>query len=464
MLLYSIQIITCTDMIPRKTREQRNAEIISYQKLRRIPRLTEGSWTYSKAVIEAKARKFVVADGAEYFWNQQTCTGIKRKMRVMYYGKRKDVHLNHILSGHTRALKPTIEEKRASCAKQSATVTARNLGQVNWMEAAGIHAAMKILDPQGLLEVRLLFDGLNADFLLRPSNSTEDAWVPVQMKTGEAHDGCVYLNVKKEDGLPGGKYHGMIIIGAVLDVDRDAVKKTMEVFGAIPGVKVTELFLYGSASDIQGTSSLSPYPRRQQDDKYGDHRFVVGFDVEQRLGRMQSKVQHLVHTIPKVTYEDACCSFGPGTLNVKLNEKRLQEVLNIKALAEVVGIESLRAPALQNFTTDIIWDLGDMSINISLKTATVNNDGSYGGYCFELKAAPYAEHCHVVMAFYKEGTQRTHVSVICARRVYDTNQTCLCWSKSNNSDILDDRIDLRQPDALEQLEVAVAGVLMIEGE
>lgn len=445
-------------MTARKTRAQRNAEAVGRKKSRAIPRVTQGRFTFEKAVIEVEARKFIVADEAEELWDLQSYCSRKRKIRVMHHGSQRDICLDGILSGNTMSCKPTSAGRKASSAKISATRIARDFGQQHWMESAGIHAAMKVLDPQGLLEVCHLPDGLGPDFLLRPVDSTEDAWVPVQMKTAEAHDGCVYLHVDKKDGLPGGIYENMIIVCAILKVDRPAAKKTMQVFGAIPEVEVTELFLYRSASDIP-CPSLNPYPRRKHDDKYGDNRFVFGFDYEERLETIQVDLMHLVRTIPQVTYEEACCSFGPGTLNVNLSEKHEEEVLNIKALAQILGMESLRAPALQNLTTDIIWQLEDVGINISLKTAQVDNDGRHGGYRFSLGTAPYAEHCHVVMVFYKEGTVRTHVSVICAHRVYVPTRATFCWSPTNNADVIEEKIDLRQSDALENLMIAVVACM-----
>lgn len=441
----------------RKTRAQCNAEAVARRKSHRIPRVTEGQFTFDKAVAEVEHRGFVVAADAEDYWNEQTCKPSRRKMRVIHHDYIKDIRLDDILEGHTMSSKPTAEARKASNARNSATHKARKLGPRYWMEAAGIKAAMKALDPEGLLEVRLLPDGLNADYLVRPVNSTEDAWVAVQMKTAEAYDGQVKLSVKKEDGK--GKYKDMIISGAVLKVDEKAAKKIMQVFGAIPEVEVTELFLYGSASDMH-CASLQPYPRRERDDAYGDNRFVSSFDNPERLEIMQDNLLHLAHTMPKTTYKDACCSFGPGTLNVKLNEKHKDEVLNMKALAEVTGIESLEAHALQNMTTDIMWKLEDVVVNISLKTARLNHEGRYGGYDFSLGVAPYAEHCHVVMAFYKEGTVRTHISVICARRVYVTDKKTFCWSPTNNTHVLNDRIDLRQPDALEKLTNVVMLTMM----
>lgn len=454
--MYSQSLTAHTMITTRKTREQRNAERVSREKSRRMPRVTEGNLTFEKATLEVQARDFVILDGAEDYWNKQTCYPSRRKMRVIHHGSRQDVPLCNILKGNTMSSKPTATAKQASYAKQSATITARNLGQKNWMEGAGIKAAMRVLDPKGLLEIRPLPDGLGPDFLLRPSDSTEDAWVPVQMKTAEAYDGPVGLNVERKDGLPGGKYGNMVIVGAILEVDETAAKETMKVFGAIPEAEVTELFLYASASDMH-CGSLQPYPRREQDDLYGDNRYVLGFDDPQRLVRMEAKLWHLVQTMSKVTYEDACCAFGPGSLNVALSKNHKEEVLNLRALAQIVGMDSLEAPALQNLTTDIIWKL-DVKINISLKTVSFYNDGH--GYYFTLSTAPYAEHCHVVMAFYREGTIRTHVSVICASRAYVPDRECFCWSATNNTDVLDDRIDLRQPDALEKVHEAVAIMFM----
>jgi hypothetical protein len=120
------------------------------------------------------------------------------------------------------------------------------------------------------------------------------------------------------------------------------------------------------------------------------------------------------------------------------------EVENTRALAKVVGFENLIAPFAQMETVDIIVMMDGVQVKTSLETAC--KDGKKA-FRFGLKAAPNWAFCDVVMVFYvnSEGI-RTHVSVLCAREVYDverkSNHDNYGWSPTNRPHVLKTRISL----------------------
>ena len=44
----------------------------------------------------------------------------------------------------------------------------------------------------------------------------------------------------------------------------------------------------------------------------------------------------------------------------------------MKELANIVGLQNLRAPKFQNEVVDVVWESGEKDMKISIKTATVN--------------------------------------------------------------------------------------------
>ena len=125
----------------------------------------------------------------------------------------------------------------------------------------------------------------------------------------------------------------------------------------------------------------------------------------------------------------------------------------MKELANIVGLQNLRAPWYQNECVDIILLVNGEEIRISLKTASENNNS---GYQFGLKAHPNSKYCDYVFAFYwsapcEENRVLTHISVIDGSCVYVPHRVSFCWSKTNNKDVLENCIDVSSVNTLEAL-------------
>ncbi|KAG5181909.1 hypothetical protein JKP88DRAFT_288681 [Tribonema minus] len=434
-----------------KTRTELNKEAKARAHSRKKKRVTEGLYTYDKAVAEAENNGFKVIEDEAAWDAQAPVRASMRKLRIM---GRNPIHLHNIVSGAIRSDAPSEEEKAASYAKRSETMIDLDLGQRNWYERSATKAAQHILDPDGLVETAPLLDGLGGDLQMRLKVSENPLYAGCQVKSGTGGQGKrVDLNVKKKDGEKGGCYEGHILLGVVFTIaDRDAALTEMNTFDAVPEVVVEQIFLYRSAVDLP-CASLAPSPRRDKNDKYGDHLYVPGFDDNARLCRMREMYFRYVHERAVWGSEQLWFALGPGTPNTCVSTKHASEVLNIKALADLVGFQSLRAPERQNETVDVVWRLCDKDIRISVKTATIHGKG----FQFELNKHPHDEHCDLVLAFYKdENNHRTDVSVISAARVYAKREVQVehekfSWSKTNNEDVLRNTVSLSESDAKESL-------------
>jgi hypothetical protein len=258
---------------------------------------------------------------------------------------------------------------------------------------------------------------------------------------------------KSADGDVGGRYEHMVILG--VGVAPGCVPPhSCATFDAIADVEVTQLFVYNRASDMPN-KSLEPHPRRQEDDVYGDHRYVVDFDTSERLDITCTYFEQCIDKNSKWRKEDVW--YGPE-LNPTVSKTHKEEVLNCKALGDLLGHERLRAPNAQNETVDVVLVLNTREVRISLKTATLTKKG----FQFYLGEAVNSHFCDVVLAFHrdKKTQERTYVSVIEGKRAYVKEKKYFTWSLTNkkNKDVLQNRIDIREVDAAQKLIAAMISI------
>jgi hypothetical protein len=232
----------------------------------------------------------------------------------------------------------------------------------------------------------------------------------------------------------------MMLIAATLDPAVTHRPTAADGFNAVASTSLVDIFIYQTAADMPG-ASLRPCPRRaDRPDAFGANRWTVGVNTEEQQEAMYDLLITYFNRAKKYTLEDIW--FGKE-LNKMVKEAHLTEMFNIEALKKVVGFENLSAPMSQNETVDIVAHIGGVQVRTSVKTAT--KDGS-NGFKFRLGAAPHSDFCDVVMAFYRSKGARTHVSVLCARRVYDVKRInkndAFCWSHTNRKDVLEVKFSL----------------------
>jgi hypothetical protein len=427
-----------------KSRVENNEYQRNRSKKHKVARVTSGPYTFEKAKKECLHRNKVLHENAEENWNKQT---VRAAWRQMLMADGTTPKLNDIISGQIRSTERSADEIAATKLLQSASRL--GLGQGHWMETCAIKAALRILDPDNEYRVVSLPDGLGPDFAIADPTSMDQLFVGFQVKSCAARDGEMNYSIGKKDGQPEGRYENLPILAVALNIlDRDFIKDSRLEFDNVPDVPITELLLYKNATHFPN-NTLAPCPRRAANDIYSDHRFVIAFDSSERLQIMRANFRYIIKSAKKWTLEQLWFESGPNTANPFINHKHGMEMENCSVLAELVGFSNVRAPLFQNETTDVIWRLNGTDIKISLKTAGVNKNG----FQFPLKNHPKSGWCNYVFAFYRTDNKVTHISVICARRVYDSDAKYFCWSSKHkdNKDVFDDRIDVNSPNALEML-------------
>lgn len=238
-------------------------------------------------------------------------------------------------------------------------------------------------------------------------------------------------------------------------------------FDEVPTGTIKELFVYSSADQLPH-NRLCVNPRRLSNDRYGDRRYVVGFDNEERLQSLVNIFQTAV--VEKARFTQYNIWFS-AELNKSVANTHKVEWANLKALADIVGIDNLSAPWRQNETTDIVFRLQNSkkSVCISLKTASA---ATANCFYFLLHKAPNVQFCNVVLAFYKNSdNERTHVSVIPAQRAYaqklantsgDKKNYSFNWSHTHsvNADVWNNRLCMNDSDIMLKLTQAIDTAIM----
>jgi hypothetical protein len=263
------------------------------------------------------------------------------------------------------------------------------------------------------------------------------------------------LRLKKIDGADGGKYEHMPILA--LGVQPGSTRPlSTEGFNVAFVTTLTDIFVFRNASEMPG-KTLQPVPRKVgsgHSDAFGNNRFSSAVNTEEDLYAILQLALKYFTEEAKFTREQAW--FG-CELNTRVIKNHWQEVKNCEALAQLVGFDNLSAPFAQGEAVDTIWTFHNVQARISLKTAS-RDKHAFG---FNTRKAPNSAFCNVVLAFFddKDSAERTHVSVICGRRVYDHGHSKFSWSPTNNQDVLAGKIDLRTPDALHKLKSSVISLL-----
>ncbi len=447
----------------QRTRKETNAARVALSVLRRVPRVTNGEFDWDKVVAEVTARGLQLAPDAAAHFTSQTGSMSKRAVKVVRSKSVIFPRLHNILCGAVMTSELTPEQKAATITKRTATFKSRNLGQLHVFEAAAFKAFMAYTDPTGtVFESQGVLDGRAADVLIRTRGGNDEinnVWTGLQIKSATHTDHEVNFNLKACEGLSGGTYEFTpVLCLAFEEPDRaQARREAVLNYDYIPDVKLVYAIFYENASHMP---LRNMYVRASTD--LGDHRVRFDTDDIDKHTRFNDLFHTGIASAPrKFTAFEANFDCGPGSANpnIKLHSKLYQEVLNGRALWSLT--DSLRAPLVQNQTTDIVWDMSpDHVIKISLKCASIEHGGKNNAYRFHTATydSSAVVHCDIVMAFYRdEGGRRTHVSVICARRVY--TKKSFGWSNTHNQDILRDRIAITEPGALQELRNAVLAVI-----
>lgn len=442
----------------RPTRAQRAESLKVWRNSRRPNYVKKGkSWTWDDIPLLCAAAQLKLHSNAETHWNKQSAVPQSRRV---FLSDNRTPRLAEIASGDTSGISKTTEQKKDLKSRLSANQ--RKHGQTNWIEAAAIKAMFNLLDKYfcNRFEFAALPDGLGGDVLVREKNVAENAdedklWAIVQVKSAKSYPGeKMSFHVKQVDGKTGGKYERMIIWA--LGIDPACTRPTAQNgFDAVADATLTDILAFQNASNLPGTS-LNPYPRLiGKTDVFGVNRHTFAINGEMELQAFLQLIIVQIQNSPKFTAREAW--FSPQA-NPTISLTTSSEIKNLEILSTIVGFDNLGAPLSQNETVDVVLTLDRIAYSLSLKTASLND----GGFMFKKGKAPNAQFCSGVMMFYIDRITgaRTHVSVVCARIVYDISQhKGFYWSTKNRPEIIQNRISLNEPSqALTQIKQALKNI------
>ena len=426
------------------------------KKIARIKRKIERTvkfrrYTFALASQEVTARGFCIHSEAKRHWDEQTCRASWRKLLMSNGHEHK---FSDIMSGNKAAKKMSTKARSEMLLRTIATRKAReNDIQLNYLEPAGFLGVIELLNINNTYEWSTIPDGLGADFAIRIKNAT--FWAAIQVKTATVNsDHHRQYRIRRCDGETGGKYENMIIIAAGVKPIRPI---SCTYFDELHMAQVQELLVFKSAKNLPHQNLLTT-PRKAKNDKYGDNRYEVGFDTDQRLSNLRDNFKQMIMEQAKFPLEDI---WFDDDMNTNVAATQATEVRNLKCLANILMFENLRAPIRQNECTDIVVKNDGTEIRISLKTASTNGTN---GYRLGLKKAPNVHFCDYMMIFYQTDTTVTHISVVPAKRAYKKlltsaddgdrhKQHFFFWSPvhKTNKDVWHDRLNVRDPKIRNQL-------------
>ena len=195
-------------------------------------------------------------------------------------------------SGHSRATPLTEQEKQlAKTARSqniSITLSNRNLGQLHWLEGAGLKAFMVFMQSLGYTSVQFerMIDGVVVDFCATVGLYT----APVQVKVARGPPGTqVNFNVNKADGAAGGRYDHHILICLVVSVT-DNANLDCSKFDELPDVDILEAYVMKSSGIKSSFQPVvydhTPGSNRGRENAYEAFRYIVGRDNPEKMEQL----------------------------------------------------------------------------------------------------------------------------------------------------------------------------------
>jgi hypothetical protein len=320
--------------------------------------------------------------------------------------------------------------------------------QKNSVESVAIHlllvffrAAISGFDRDW--EVMPVFDGLEADFMIRKKDWQPDVWVPLQMKSASE---CV-KDKQARYLLTHGDYPNVfcVCVGLQGFVHRTAdVKSPNDIANAL-GCSIGEIWNIGSCSDIEKSMAPTygvPYSKFPADRRLhfpGTADEVNRIFAEALLRDIENWPIRLERN--RIFYEVS------DTINSNVADSQKIEKKGFEVVDAALRTHGLRVDPVwrQNECVDyaiVRVDSGEPLVFVSGKTGTMKHDDPKQRF-FKLKCAPNKRFCDVVVASYSGAYHK--VAVMGRDKAYVEGKKNFYW----NEDRLDPGVrvfdDIRLP-------------------
>ena len=440
-------------------RKQKNERDRLRNKEDKLPQVRTGGsrtpWTLAQAVVLCAMCFFRGKNGAVPYpaehekqvawWEDRERDKIKSSMRTILMdttgcppGTKE--YSPTIANMQYRGKTVEVSKKRKRECNEANSAKMMGQEQKNSVEGVAIHLLLVFIravipDFDRFWEVMPVFDGLEADFMMRRKDwESDDVWVPMQMKSVSE---CVPgKNVKYT--LKHGDYPHVfcVCLGMLGFVHRtDDVTDPNDIANA-PGCSIGEIWNVGSCSDIETSMHPTfgvPYSKFAASRRL---HFPGAADEDKRafaealLRDIESWPTRLARN--RVFYEFS------ENINKKTSERYRIEKKGFEAVDAALRTHGLRIDPVwrQNECADYVIvsvESGVPLVFVSGKTGSVNS-GYRKQRVFTLSGAPNKQFCNAVVASYSDEHHR--VAVMSRDTVYVQGRKSFGW----NEDRLDPNV------------------------
>jgi hypothetical protein len=448
----------------KKKRNERDRQL---NKEGKLPRVRNGGyrtpWTLERAVELCTMCEFRGKNGALPYpsdSDEQITWWVKQARDCVESRMRKILMNTTGCSSETKEQSPTIHKmqtrgKTMDVAKKrkrdgSEAKSRQQMGhdQKHSVEGGAIHFLLVFLRSlisgfDRVWEVMPVFDGLEADFMMRRKEWQPNTWVPMQMKS--ASDCSVGKRVSYH--LAHGDYPNVfcVCVGLHDFVHRTADVKSPNDTVNAPGCSIGEIWNIGSCSDIE--KSLGPTFGVPYSKFPADRRLHVPGATDETKRTFAESLLRDIEAWPARLLRSRILYESSATINGNVSEKYKIEKKGFEVVDAALRACGLRVDPVwrQNECVDYAVasvESGDSLVFVSGKTGAVKHD-NWKQRQFELKGAPNKRFCDVVVASYSGAYHR--VAVMGRDKAYVEGKKYFCW----NEDRLDPGVrvfdDIRLP-------------------
>jgi hypothetical protein len=451
-------------------RKKRREGINRRHKADKLPQVRTGGsntkWTLAQAVVLCAMCFFRGKNGAVPYpadskeqiawWEEQKRDKIHNCRRTIFMDiagcpPGTNEYSPKITSMQSRGKTAEVSKKRKYKGDEAKSTAMMGRNQTNSVEGVAIHlllvffrAVIPVFD--AVWEVMPVFDGLEADFMMRRKDWFPGVWVPMQMKSVSE---CVQ-GKQVSYKLAHGDYPNVfcVCVGMLGFVHRtDDVTGPNDITNA-PGCSIGEIWNIGSCAAIE--KSLGPTFGMPYSKLPAIHRLHFPGATEDEKRTYAEALLRDIGNWPTRLERNRILYEISATINSKVSDTCKIE----KAGFEVVDA-SLHTHGLcldpvwrQNECVDYVVshvESGEELLFVSGKTGTVSNDDCKQQRTFHLKGAPNKCFCDVVVASYSGMHHR--VAVIRPDTAYVDGKKSFYW----NEDKLDTKVrifdDIRKEEA-----------------
>jgi hypothetical protein len=396
-------------------------------------------------------------------WNEQRLIGIRPGRRKLLMDTSKCAHgtlekspkINHMQS---RGKTPEMAAKRAKMSAHKKSAASLGRPPQHAVEGAAIFLLISFFrffvnDFDAIWEVAPVFDGLEADFMMRKKRVADaDArWIPIQMKSVT---GCDIGKQNNYKGLFHGSYPFMfcVCIGMV-NYEHRSYEYVKDANDSAPNAecKIGEIWRIGCSNNIPRTVKTDFGPRfgvpYSNMDANRRLNYLEATDTEKRYfaHALLNEIKNWPQTF---TRNETLYEFG-DKLNSNVAPKIRIEKKGLYIIDKALSLSTMRIEAVwrQNEAVDfsvVNCATGHVVVYVSCKTATAYPH-TFMQKSFPLNKAPNVRLCDCVIASYSGAHHK--IAVMSRDTVYGAGKKHFYWNENKSSKMQGVRIfeDIRDP-------------------